>query len=317
MQQGTVEAGPTTTIVLQPCTVATVIFETANRRGGAVPARLDPGGRKVVHFRATAETGDVTEFNGDRGGGVWYCDASGRPLEDVFSRNTKGVQASTDVAHSGTHSFRCWLEDPATAHHAKLMRGRIDRKEAYYSAWYYFDANFKTDSAGGSVNIMQWKTTPDATGGNCDPTFVILCGTHPDDVRRISLFHWPVALNKLPFKEPVVEKGVMLGRGAAYLQSSPRPIPDQTWVHIEAYYRSDREDGQVVVWQDGTEVINVRGVNTQDSASPSSRPCTIFGVGNYPSTKARKNLKLYVDDVMVTNYRVSAVADEREPAPEK
>jgi hypothetical protein len=28
MQEGTVEAGPSTTIVLQPCTVATVIFET-------------------------------------------------------------------------------------------------------------------------------------------------------------------------------------------------------------------------------------------------------------------------------------------------
>ena len=30
MQEGTIDAGPATTIILQPCTVATVILETAN-----------------------------------------------------------------------------------------------------------------------------------------------------------------------------------------------------------------------------------------------------------------------------------------------
>lgn len=89
-----------------------------------------------------------------------------------------------------------------------------------------------------------------------------------------------------------------------YVQSNPIPIPNNTWIHIEAYYQTYKSNGKVIVWQNGVEVFNVSGVNTQDSVKPSE--FVLFGVGNYMSKSESINQLLYVDDIMVTDYQVSA-----------
>jgi hypothetical protein len=241
---------------------------------------------RTIYFQSNAEVGDLSEWVGDGGGGIYYWSDKNGALANPLSLWTEGVHATQEVAHSGNYSIKCYLADPSVANHAKLMRWRIDKKEAYYSAWYYFDRAFTSKQG---VNIMQWKTLP--LYGSCDPTFVIECVT-VDGIRHVRLYHWP-------------EKRM-------YFQSVWTPIPPNVWTHIETYYKIDKINGEVIIWQNGKEIIRVTGVNTQKSIVSSEY--LMFGVGNYASTTDIKNLLLYIDDAMVTDFRVS---DYIPPSPPK
>ena len=161
-----------------------------------------------VYFQADAETGNLTQWNHDNGGGVYYGPDGGM-LCGPLDKNTAGVLASKDVVHSGQYSFKFLLADPAKANHAKLMRWRIDKKEAYYSGWYWFDKNFQSRTGG--VNVLQWKTLPGEADGSCEPTIVIECITHVDGIRQLRAYHWSVGQKKVPFRTPTVLTGTLIG----------------------------------------------------------------------------------------------------------
>lgn len=237
----------------------------------------------TAYFQSGAETGDLSEWKGDGGGGIYY---------------EPHVEVTTKVARSGKYSIRCYLADPSVAYNAKLMRWRIDQKNAYYSAWYYFDKNYDAKQWS---NIMQWKTDPPGEPGSnaIEPTF-FLEALLIDNIRQLRLFHWPVALGYLP-PDPPHQGQFYPGK---YAQSNPIPLPDETWIHVEAYYKTDRVNGEVIVWQDGVEIFRVGGVNTQDSIKQAE--FVMFGVGNYLCNCESANQLLYVDDIIVADYQVSA-----------
>jgi len=248
---------------------------------------------QTVYFQSNFETGDLSEWNGDEGGGIYY-----EPY----------VKISTEIVHRGKFSVQCNLPDPSIESDAKLLRWRIDQKNAYYSAWFYFDENYKIESWS---NIMQWKTkqAPDRSPetGDIEPTFVVMA-LNRNNIRQLTLYHWPVGLGHLP-NDP--EHSQKTGPGN-YQQSQPIPLQDNTWIHIEAYYKTDRIDGEIIIWQDGIEVFKVIGVNTQDSVKPSNY--VMFGIGNYISSDSSPNQLLYVDDVLVTDYPISVNIEDGNPS---
>jgi hypothetical protein len=141
------------------------------------------------------------------------------------------------------------------------------------------------------VNIFQWKTAVQPWGTG-DPTFVVMVYYH-DGLRRIGLHHWPVGQGRWPGT-------------ANYEQANPVPVPSATWVQIEAYYKVGRTDGQITIWQDGIQIFDITGVNTQDTnLQQPNNGGLLWGVGNYSSSANSSPLLLYVDDMLVTNYRVS------------
>lgn len=242
---------------------------------------------QTVYFESTAETGDLSEWVGDGGGHVFSAG------EDWLSLRTRNVHASSDRARTGKYSIRCHLPDPAAAQDAKLYRERAgDQQEAYYSAWFWFDPAFKPSQW---VNIFQFKTKMGTFPPLCDPTFVIML-FHRNDARRLVLYHWPVGQKLLPPGPGDVAHG-------SHEQQRPKHVPDSTWVHIEVFYRIDRVNGEIIVWQDGDEIFHVTNVNSQDARTshPNDPGTLLFGPGIYSSSGNKDPLLLYVDDVKVSS----------------
>ena len=268
--------------------------EPAARPPEAIPGPSEAR-KTIVFFKSTAETGDLSEWVGDGGGHVFAFTG-----EDWTSVKTQAVQASTEQAHSGRYSIRCSIPDPRKGQDAKLYREGILQSAAYYSAWFWFDRNFKPTEW---VNIFQWKTNgpardrPDDFGlaNYCDPTFVLNFYYRPDSkTSRLMLYHWPVG------------QGYLQGARAVYEQAKPRPVPHSQWVHIEGYYKVHPTDGEVIVWQDGEEIFHVTGANTRDARGehPNNKPGTVlWGVGIYSSKGNTGSLLAYVDDMLVTDHR--------------
>lgn len=257
---------------------------------------------ETVFFKSTVETGDLSEWVGDGGGHVFSY-----AREDWKSLKTQAVQAGTGQKHTGEYSIRCFIPDPKKGQDAKLYHEKIIQPAAYYSAWFWFDENFKPTEW---VNIFQWKTlgpskTPgppraDAAAGQssyCDPTFVVNFFYSPaSKTSRLMLYHWGVG------------QKLLAGSKAAYEQAHPKPVPHSQWVHIEGYYKVHPTEGEVIIWQDGEEIFHVTGVNTRDARDdhPNDRPGTVlWGVGVYSSAGNTGPLLAYIDDVLVTDYRVS------------
>ncbi len=242
----------------------------------------------TAYFQSGAETGDLSEWVRDGGGHVFSYTGEG-----WSSLRTLAVQASTEMAHSGRYSIRCYIPYPKTGSDAKLYRERTgDKSAAYYSCWFWFDPAFTPKEW---VNVFQWKTKMGTYPPLCDPTFVINV-LYKNGVRYLDLYHWPVG-------EGLIPPGRGDAPGGGFHQSNPIPVRSATWMQIEAYYKIDRVNGQVVVWQDGNEIFNVSGVNTQDARSDhlNNRGTLLWGVGNYSSPNNAGPLLLYLDDVMISS----------------
>lgn len=238
----------------------------------------------MIYFQSNAEIGDLSEWVADGGGGVYTADGV-----DPSSLSTLEVQASTEQAHAGTHSIRCYLANPATVNNAKLMRWwdgarKHFPKTAYYEAWYNFDPGYFTVTWD---NIMQWKTVTDK-----EPTFVVRALTI-NGVRQMSLSHWPVGQGFLPPQpgQPVDGK---------YYQANPISLLSSTWVKLRVYYKLSRTQGVFILWQDGAQLFKLEKINTQDSIQKSPpNTAVMFGVGAYMSPTERPGQLLYVDDIKV------------------
>jgi hypothetical protein len=243
---------------------------------------------RTIFFKSNAEIGDLSEWVGDRGGHVFSYAGEG-----WSSLWTAAVHASTDQSHSGQHSFRCYLPNPRQGSNANMYRERAgDRAAAFYSCWFWFDPAFTPTEW---VNVFQWKTKMGVYPPLCDPTFVINV-LYKDGARFLHLYHWPVGEGLIP-----PSPGDPPGGG--FLQVNPKPIPSATWVHIQAFYKIDRVNGEVIVWQDGQEIFHAQHVNSQDARTdhPNDPGTLLWGVGNYSSSNNAGPLLLYIDDMVISD----------------
>jgi hypothetical protein len=146
-----------TMLILISLAIPARASEPAVGAAGTTPGLLRSH-EDIVFFKSTAETGDLSEWVGDGGGHVFSFTG-----EDWKSAMTQAVQANTEQAHSGRYSIRCCIPDPKKGQDAKLYRERILQPAAYYSAWFWFDKNFKPTKW---VNIFHVKgaNTRDARG---------------------------------------------------------------------------------------------------------------------------------------------------------
>ena len=249
---------------------------------------------QTIYFKSNAETGDLSEWNRTDGiptggGATYFGNGCGGYCVDPSSLIIPGaIETQTAIVHSGNYAIRCHLENPAYANHAKLLRWKINISEGYYSAWIYFDSNFRSDQG---INIIQWKTAPDVCP-SCEPLMVIEAYKRPWDGRRLlRLIYWPAV------------KGIIPGPpGWAQLEPGVA-IPDNSWIFVEAYFKQHPTDGKIVVWQDGKELFNISGLNTTETVGGS---CfySAFGVGAYSSESDFPNQTIYFDDILVTKSRV-------------
>lgn len=251
--------------------VALVLISAAVALAVESTASSNTPGAKGVLWAADGETGDLSQWTGDGGGGP-FVTGSGR------------VEIDSEIARSGRHSVRLSISgaDGTTGSQAaRLFRWRVADgsplpEEAYYSAWYRFPHAWRPARF---WNVFQWKTK--ISEERNDPTFVLNVQPLPQGGMRLSLFDG--------FRQETRDV-------------SPVELPTGRWVHVEARYRwSSEAAGRVTVWQDGLPILGADGVQTEyPSDDPNARQ---WSLDNYTDGIEPADAAIFIDDAAISTVR--------------
>jgi hypothetical protein len=178
----------------------------------------------------------------------------------------------TSPVHSGAFAAAFDLRatgGPGTRQ-ARCVRQGVLPEQAFYGAWYYVPS--------GSSDPVNWNLF------------------HFQGGERGRLLHglWDVSLDALPDGQMAAYVRDLL-HGHVYEQAEPIPVPNDTWFHLEFYYkRASDETGEVALYQDDVEVVRVTDVVTDDDT-----PFGQWYVGNLALALTPPTSSVYVDDVSV------------------
>jgi hypothetical protein len=227
------------------------------------PPAENPGPSPAdILWSADHSTGDLSQWSLNSGGGV-------------FNSAGGTAQASTDVAHSGTHSAKLTISNVKGDQGTRLFRWRESQsnKELYYSVYLYFPQRYSRPNW---WNVFQFKSK---TATNNDPFFLLEVGNRPNGNMYIYMYDWQ---ERKSYQQSAVD------------------IPVGKWVHIEVFYRSSgTTDGQIIVWQDGVEILKASGVRTRYPDGD-----TQWSVNNYSDAISPDPAYIYADDAMISRTRV-------------
>lgn len=260
------------------CVVSSVAFTACRREKGlpsslTAPSRLTPAG---VLWSADHETGDLSQWYTDDGGGE-------------FNSGAASSTASRDVAHRGRYSAKITIITPGTSG-VRLFRWNESRTnpEAYYGAWFYFPRRYRAPVW---WNIFQFKSRNGAMIN--DAFWSLQVGNRPGGTMYVYLNWW----DGLSIEGP--HRGEFGGRS---FEQRMKDVPVGNWTEIEVFLRqSSAFDGQVIVWQDGVELFNVRDVRTR---YPAPNGANEWSVNNYSDAITPSPATIYIDDAVISTSRI-------------
>jgi Polysaccharide lyase len=230
----------------------------------------------TVLWSADHETGNFSQWYLDDGGGEFNSGAASSAVTD-------------DVAHTGRYSARVTIRTPGTSG-ARLFRWNESHTnpEAYYGAWFYFPITYR---AAQWWNIFQFKSRNDAVVN--DAFWALEVGSGPGGSMHVRLEWW----NGLSIEGP--HRGEFGGKS---FDQGLKDIPVAKWTHFEVFLRqSSGFDGQLIVWQDGVELINLRDVRTR---YPAANGANEWSVNNYSDAIAPSPTTIYIDDAVISTSRI-------------
>jgi hypothetical protein len=83
--------------------------------------------------------------------------------------------------------------------------------------------------------------------------------------------------------------------GGRCCEQNSRNLPVAQWFHLEAYYvKSIDSTGRVILWQDGTQIVDATDVDTANSQDLQ------WAVISYGTALDPSDNTIYVDDVMIS-----------------
>ncbi|MFL5307621.1 MAG: heparin lyase I family protein [Polyangia bacterium] len=246
--------------------VSRFLVATALALTPACTARLNLGSDLL--WAAHHETGDFTEWNGDKKG-------------DLSADPQTSVNISTDFAHSGKYSVKLSNSAVSTSDsspaEARVWRMAPYPQAAYYSAWYYLPRGYQTTT---DWTIMQLRTPPPDGGA-------------------VSLL-LDVDLRSLPGGNLILS---VYDHRPQYLRSAtPDPevkVPVGSWFQVQAFFDySSGSDGRFVLWLDNQLLYDLQ--------RPFNLPEGIvyFSVCSVTLALSPPDSVIYVDDATVSLTRV-------------
>lgn len=221
-------------------------------------------------WKATHETGDISEWqqHGD------------------FIRQGQSAYYSmvTPFAHSGKYSVCLTIDtdgySDSGSHAAYLFYwDQLPEDAYYYSAWYYIPAGTQPQYW---WNVWQWKSTYNGNSDYSVPMFILDILEQDNGQLALHLVYRPDIDAKVDFRQ------------------NTKTVPTDQWFHIEAYYEEAYDQtGQVIVWQDGEEILNVSNVQTVEQDK------TVFwSVNHYSDEILPAPSSIYIDDAAITTERL-------------
>jgi Polysaccharide lyase len=246
----------------------------ASTRSATAPGAL-PQPLAGVLWSADHETGDLSQWYAEDGGGE-------------FNSGAAVSSATTEVAHSGRYSARISIRTPGTSG-VRLFRWNESHitPEAYYSAWFYFPRRYHVPDW---WNIFQFKSR---NGAANDAFWSLQVGNRGSGAMYVYLNWWDGLTIEGPHRS---EFG-----GRSYEQAG-KDIPEGIWTHLQVFLRqSSAFDGQVIVWQDGAELFNLRDVRTR---YPAANGANEWSVNNYADAVTPTPTTIYIDDAAIATSRI-------------
>ena len=222
------------------------------------------GGNGGILWQALFEMGDLSEWESDGNGGV-YTDP-----------RATAAAATAQNSHRGRYSGVATFAPVGLTSWSYLYREQPSPPDAYYGAWFFIPATLQINSW---LSLHHFGYHPTAGAADTMPVWD---------------FHvYPTASGDLAARlyEASSMKNVE--------QTTPVPVPVATWVHFEIRYRKAADaTGQIVVWQDGVQILDVTNVVT----APTDRIQWDAGGGSndiVPSPAI-----VYLDDATISSSRV-------------
>lgn len=236
---------------------------------GALTCSPDGGAASTIEDRASNEGPLPIPWQSSFDDGFCgYKDGAGY----CYADRGGSYRLVTSPVHSPPFAlaFDLRAADEAGTDQARCVRQGVLPEAALYGAWYYVPSGFS------------------------DPVNWNLFHFQGGEARKLLHGLWDVSLGELPDGQMAAYVRDLL-HGHVYEQAAPRAIPTDTWFHLEFYYkRASDETGEVALYQDGTEVIRVTDLITDDDT-----PFGQWYVGNLAITLSPPNSSIYVDDVSV------------------
>jgi len=274
----------TLNVVFAPTTFGSVtgtvtITSSAANSPTTIPLTGAGSSPATILWSADHEEGNMSD---------WYTASGG----GEFNSGTAFSGASTDVAHSGKFSAKGTISTPPSPSAVRLFRWTEGRANpsAYYSAWFYFP----------QIYTPSWWIIDQFKSRNCstcdpDPFWFVQARNRADGKMALSLTFWYG-----PWPGGTVE-GPHAGEfgGRDYYQSI-KELPTSQWVHIEIFLRQSAAfDGEIVVWQDGVEILRQTNVKTRYPYMGDE-----WAVSSYSASISPSPATIYFDDAAISTGRL-------------
>lgn len=244
-----------------------------------------------VVWSADHETGDLSQWYTSDGGGE-------------FNSGAAESSPSQDVAHSGRYSAKMTIGTPhvPVTSGVRLFRWKESHAnpEACYSAWYYFPQRYIVPVW---WNIFAFKSRSGTTLN--DPFWSLEVANRSSGAMFVYLNWW----------EGLSIEGPHQGEsGNRSYSQTLMDIPVGRWTHVQLYVKQSSEfDGQIIVWQDDVELINVNRIRTRYAAVNGANEWLL---ANYSDSIVPSPTTIYIDDATIRSVAaglspVGAVAANR------
>jgi hypothetical protein len=256
-------------VVRRTRAIAASICAVSVLGGGGCGQHIDLGeigdGGASLLWRSTFEAGDLSEWTSDGAGGTRTENAPATPaVTDKMAHSGRYAGVATIAPMMGMDSLNYFY------------RRQPSPDEAYYGAWFYVPASF---TGGSWLSLLHFRGSSDG-----DPTN--LTGI------------WDVNLYTLPTGDLAAQLGDFIS-SFNLRQTSPVPVPRDTWVHFEVLFRKASDPGgRVAVWQDGALILDRAGVVTALS------PLVVWEAGVGSDDLAPLPASVYVDDIAISVSRL-------------
>ncbi len=230
--------------------------------GNGSPDATD-GGSNVL-WQATFEPGDLSEWMADGNGGAYVVGAGVAPA------------VTTAFAHRGSYAgIAAVMPTASVVADSYWFRTQPSPDAAYYSAWYFISGSIQVQSW---LSLIHLRVSTSGDGHNLVPVWDFNANQRPDGSLVPHLYNF---LMKVNFEQQTL---------AAW--------PRATWFHLEMYLRKSPTNGQITIWQDDVQVLNVTGVPT------ASTDWIEWAVGNASDGISPSPAIVYVDDAAISLTRL-------------
>ncbi|MCC6456100.1 MAG: heparin lyase I family protein [Caldilineaceae bacterium] len=231
-----------------------------------------------IVWQADLETGDLSEWRLDMKDSIGTEVDSGKCSRD-------GTGVTTEQAHSGAHSMKLVINSQKTAGCRQFRKLEpASGQSYYYSAWFFIPEHVQV---GVFWNIFQFKSNIKGKSG----LFWKLEVRNNEAGDMMIVPVW-----KGPIPGPHEGDGV---DNILYPQTKTI-VPVAKWFHLEVFLKqSENFDGQIIVWQDGIELLNMQNVRTKYPGGIQN-----WSVNNYGNQLTPNPTTLYIDDVAISTQRI-------------